>query len=229
MDKLTPGQLRDLADTLFAESAQMLSAADIIKYQMAETLRDEAARREAAAKTELVQTIQVGEVVAPPARICGTIGEREGLGSAAAEYKQILDDFRKGEKPPFPPAPPAPFRLEVGKSYARRDGLKPVQIVSVDKDPRSLYPFNSLGDCYTADGLWLAGNVCGKDLVALWQAEEKAQQTDAECISLSTADGRICILASVHDRIVAAMQKRIEAQAQEIAYFRELSTEQTAE
>jgi DNA repair exonuclease SbcCD ATPase subunit len=50
MDKLTPTQLRDIADTIMLAREDVLSGADIVRHQMASSLREEAARREADAK-----------------------------------------------------------------------------------------------------------------------------------------------------------------------------------
>ncbi len=71
-------------------------------------------------------------------------------------------------------AKPATFRLEVGKEYVRRDGTGPVKIVSkgtvfFSDDTTRLYYENS---SYTKI------NEDPRDLVALWQAEAQAPQTD---------------------------------------------------
>jgi len=71
-----------------------------------------------------------------------------------------------------------PFRLEVSKSYARRDGTGPVSIVS-----KGGGFFNDVeNDVYYEDGRYTAPKLPAdpRDLVALWQAEAQAPQTDAD-------------------------------------------------
>jgi hypothetical protein len=151
-DKLTPGQLRDLADilSLWCENGRL----DI-------AVRDEAARREGEQKLEPF-TPNKGcktydrcrrDAFCADALHCASLSE--GLGSAAT------------------------FTLEVGREYARRDGTGPVKIVADDKDVWPMYGDD--GQLYTRDGFFRTHhNIDPRDLVALWQAEAQAPQTGAD-------------------------------------------------
>lgn len=60
------------------------------------------------------------------------------------------------------------LKLEVGKSYRRRDG-KRVNIVE-NKGPNTVFPFVSDdGRCYSEKGRYVAYTVCDFDIVAEWE------------------------------------------------------------
>ncbi len=69
-----------------------------------------------------------------------------------------------------------PFRLEVGREYARRDGTGPVRIVSENRD--FIWPMRGdNGAYYTENGCFFSPNdTHPRDLVALWQAEAQAPE-----------------------------------------------------
>jgi hypothetical protein len=114
--------------------------------------------------------------------------EREGLGNAAAGCYAAKDgecswadcpQNRDGEPAKTgrhcPRLNSAPFRLEVGKSYARRDGTGPVKIVADDRDVWPLHGDD--GHHYTRDGFFRTRYyIDPRDLVALWQAEAQAPE-----------------------------------------------------
>jgi hypothetical protein len=115
--------------------------------------------------------------------------EREGLGNAAAGCYAAKDgecswadcpQNRDGEPAKTgrhcPRLNSAPFRLEVGKSYARRDGTGPVKIVEYD-GKNTLFRDNG-GFDYLPDGrlAMTFKQEHPRDLVALWQAEAQAPE-----------------------------------------------------
>jgi hypothetical protein len=179
MDKLTPTQLRDLAN--IASFTTPHDGRDDVRVApfalLALWLREEAARREAEAK-ELGQTNARAADAPRDAAVCNPVGEREGLGSAAAsvdghstdaEIAEVADSLRASLA--------APFRLEVGKSYARRDGTGPVKIVKISEG----LIFSARGDDYehyTPSGKhpYHPTSPNPRDLVALWQAEAQAPE-----------------------------------------------------
>ncbi len=240
MDKLTPGQLRDIADTIMLAREDVLSGADIVRHQMATSLREEAARREAEAK-ELGQTNARAADAPRDAAVCNPTGEREGLGSAAADYQRIIDDFRKSPdsvvaelsaqlaklienrrgRVGAPTDDAAPFRLEVGREYARRDGTGPVKIVH---EGDVAWPMRSAsGVNYTRDGLVPGSRKRDPgDLVALWQAEAQAPQTDADDLLAELGRLHKFFVGKNAPKDAAAVKgaaDRIEAQARTIKAF----------
>jgi len=224
MDKLTPGQLRDLV-SLITEYENPTS-----NYKsMGHLLMTEAARREGEVKPE-DRVYHWNEEILTHAEAVkrGIVNtEREGLGSAACEHEWQqrgpmhspvcvkCDAFQDNLV-----EPPSAFRLEVGKSYARRDGTGPVKILSYYEG--LAYPFyDTCGFTYKRDG-GVGRNLPNHphDLVALWQAEAQAPQTDAddlvqrcnEWLTRLTKDMRVIDA----NNLLALCVVRIEMQADKI-------------
>jgi hypothetical protein len=186
MDKLTPGMIAQvLREIRHCMNGDKISQREILE-RLGQLDDEEAARREGEQKPEPC-AFDTGEhhckrcrrsVVTSRHKEC----EREGLGSAAASTKWngSFWENERGEMAKPDDAKPAPFRLEVGKSYARRDGTGPVKIVADRGD--AIWPMtDDSGNSYQSDGsIEHRGKGDPRDLVALWQAGAQAPQTDAE-------------------------------------------------
>lgn len=203
-DKLTPGMLRDLAD-LNEGHIERIGTHGYSNW--AESLRDEAARREAEQKPRVYTAYKMGEQYPPdPSGLPSAVNLPEGLDSADA-----------------------PLKLEAGKYYRTRDGRKVGPMAYSERPKKISWPYTAKIDdidhYWRADGSWHPQREEDRlDLISEWVEDKPAPAADdlvqrlRGLFSLSL-EAR-CVLEQAADRI--------EAQAREIDRLLNAMTTMTA-